>query len=257
MIDAVEQLRLLPHATEPSGKFLQLRQPDFGTVSDHVLCTPFPYTSPGVRSMGDIDCPFCNPPDEEVVLANDLCYARYDKYPVSPGHLLLIPYRRRLLRRNRCGNRHPSRWTTAPRRLQHRRQRRPRRRPDGDAPPRPPHPPVCRRRRRPPRRGAGSGSGEEGVLRIPAPGPDRCREMTDDVCPGGVRTALARNVIQTGSRALPDRCERLRTAGRNRRETHQKSASVVTREGGWCVLATYGERSSGDSTGIAPHETRC
>jgi diadenosine tetraphosphate (Ap4A) HIT family hydrolase len=44
--------------------------------------------------MGDIDCPFCNPPEEEIVLANDLCYARYDKYPVSPGHLLLIPYRR-------------------------------------------------------------------------------------------------------------------------------------------------------------------
>ena len=43
--------------------------------------------------MGDIDCPFCNPSEDEIVLANDLCYARYDKYPVSPGHLLLIPYR--------------------------------------------------------------------------------------------------------------------------------------------------------------------
>ena len=27
------------------------------------------------------------------MLANDLCYARYDRYPVSPGHLLLIPFR--------------------------------------------------------------------------------------------------------------------------------------------------------------------
>jgi len=27
------------------------------------------------------------------VLANDLCYARYDRYPISPGHLLLIPFR--------------------------------------------------------------------------------------------------------------------------------------------------------------------
>jgi diadenosine tetraphosphate (Ap4A) HIT family hydrolase len=43
--------------------------------------------------MGDIGCPFCNPAEEEIVLANDLCYARYDKYPVSPGHLLLIPFR--------------------------------------------------------------------------------------------------------------------------------------------------------------------
>ncbi|WP_054847663.1 HIT domain-containing protein [Methanoculleus chikugoensis] len=40
-----------------------------------------------------LTCPFCNPPaEDEIILANDLCYARYDKYPVSPpGHLLLIP----------------------------------------------------------------------------------------------------------------------------------------------------------------------
>ena len=43
--------------------------------------------------MGDIGCPFCNPAEDEIVLANDLCYARYDRYPVSPGHLLLIPFR--------------------------------------------------------------------------------------------------------------------------------------------------------------------
>ena len=43
--------------------------------------------------MDPLTCPFCNPQKEEVVLANDLCYARYDKYPVSPGHLLLIPFR--------------------------------------------------------------------------------------------------------------------------------------------------------------------
>lgn len=43
--------------------------------------------------MGDVGCPFCNPSKEEIVLANDLCYARYDNYPVSPGHLLVIPYR--------------------------------------------------------------------------------------------------------------------------------------------------------------------
>jgi len=43
--------------------------------------------------MGDVGCPFCNPQKDEIVLANDLCYARYDRYPVSPGHLLLIPFR--------------------------------------------------------------------------------------------------------------------------------------------------------------------
>jgi len=43
--------------------------------------------------MVTLTCPFCNPQKDEIVLANDLCYARYDRYPVSPGHLLLIPYR--------------------------------------------------------------------------------------------------------------------------------------------------------------------
>ncbi|BBL68817.1 HIT family protein [Methanoculleus chikugoensis] len=43
--------------------------------------------------MDPLTCPFCNPAEDEIILANDLCYARYDKYPVSPGHLLLIPYR--------------------------------------------------------------------------------------------------------------------------------------------------------------------
>ena len=43
--------------------------------------------------MDTLTCPFCNPSPEDIVLENDLCYARYDRYPVSPGHLLLIPYR--------------------------------------------------------------------------------------------------------------------------------------------------------------------
>jgi diadenosine tetraphosphate (Ap4A) HIT family hydrolase len=38
-------------------------------------------------------CPFCNPIDEEVVAKNELCYARWDRYPVSKGHLLVIPCR--------------------------------------------------------------------------------------------------------------------------------------------------------------------
>ncbi|WP_346866326.1 HIT family protein [Methanocalculus sp. MSAO_Arc2] len=38
-------------------------------------------------------CPFCDPTPSDILLANDLAYARYDLYPVSPGHLLLIPFR--------------------------------------------------------------------------------------------------------------------------------------------------------------------
>ena len=37
--------------------------------------------------------PFTNPSDLVKVLHNDLCYARWDKHPVSKGHLLVIPYR--------------------------------------------------------------------------------------------------------------------------------------------------------------------
>ena len=33
-------------------------------------------------------CPFCESPTN--VLENELAYARYDPYPVSPGHVLII-----------------------------------------------------------------------------------------------------------------------------------------------------------------------
>jgi len=36
-------------------------------------------------------CPFCN--NDEPVIKNDLAFARYDKYPVNEGHLLIISYR--------------------------------------------------------------------------------------------------------------------------------------------------------------------
>ncbi len=38
-------------------------------------------------------CPFCNPVAEAIVADNELCYARHDRYPVNPGHLLVIPFR--------------------------------------------------------------------------------------------------------------------------------------------------------------------
>ncbi len=37
------------------------------------------------------NCIFCN--QEELILENELAWARYDKYPVSPGHLLIITKR--------------------------------------------------------------------------------------------------------------------------------------------------------------------
>ncbi|ABI68314.1 HIT family protein [Syntrophomonas wolfei] len=36
-------------------------------------------------------CIFCH--EEEALLQNELAWARYDKYPVSPGHLLIIARR--------------------------------------------------------------------------------------------------------------------------------------------------------------------
>lgn len=37
------------------------------------------------------DCPFCNP--DNILLENDLAFAKYDQYPVSPGHVLVMPKR--------------------------------------------------------------------------------------------------------------------------------------------------------------------
>lgn len=42
------------------------------------------------------DCPFCHPdrPGLHRILArNGSCYARYDNFPVSPGHLEVVPLR--------------------------------------------------------------------------------------------------------------------------------------------------------------------
>lgn len=38
-----------------------------------------------------MDCPFCSIKD--VIAENDLAFAIYDKYPVTPGHVLIIPKR--------------------------------------------------------------------------------------------------------------------------------------------------------------------
>lgn len=38
-----------------------------------------------------MQCPFCHP--EKIIQENELAYAIYDKYPVSPGHALIITKR--------------------------------------------------------------------------------------------------------------------------------------------------------------------
>ena len=44
-----------------------------------------------MKSGGDPQCPFCQ--DMPWVLHNELGFAVYDRTPVNPGHLLLIPLR--------------------------------------------------------------------------------------------------------------------------------------------------------------------
>ena len=39
------------------------------------------------------DCPFCNPDNSKIVLANSHAIAIYDGFPISPGHALIIPRR--------------------------------------------------------------------------------------------------------------------------------------------------------------------
>jgi diadenosine tetraphosphate (Ap4A) HIT family hydrolase len=38
-------------------------------------------------------CPFCNMPEDRIITADDLVYCIRDKYPVSPGHILIITRR--------------------------------------------------------------------------------------------------------------------------------------------------------------------
>ncbi len=38
-----------------------------------------------------MNCPFCE--SNEIIISNENAYARYDKFPVSKGHVLIIPFR--------------------------------------------------------------------------------------------------------------------------------------------------------------------
>jgi len=45
-----------------------------------------------LKQMGDkLDCIFCNIEKNRIVLENKIAYAIYDNFPVSQGHMLIIP----------------------------------------------------------------------------------------------------------------------------------------------------------------------
>ncbi len=45
-----------------------------------------------LKAMSDHpNCPFCTQPN--IVIENELAFIRYDGYPVSPGHCLIVPRR--------------------------------------------------------------------------------------------------------------------------------------------------------------------
>ena len=43
--------------------------------------------------MSKTDCVFCNISQDRVIAQNNLCFAIYDGFPVSRGHVLIIPKR--------------------------------------------------------------------------------------------------------------------------------------------------------------------
>ena len=43
--------------------------------------------------MDNLTCPFCKVNPEDIVIQNEYWYSRLDKYPVTNGHLLIIPHR--------------------------------------------------------------------------------------------------------------------------------------------------------------------
>ena len=43
--------------------------------------------------MDNVLCPFCSPDKKDIVFENALWYARWNAFPATRGHLLVIPYR--------------------------------------------------------------------------------------------------------------------------------------------------------------------
>ncbi len=46
-----------------------------------------------MRALTPDDCPFCPPIDGRPLLESGLAFAVFDRFPVNPGHVLVIPRR--------------------------------------------------------------------------------------------------------------------------------------------------------------------
>ena len=46
-----------------------------------------------MRALTPDDCPFCPPIDGRPLLESGLAFAIFDRFPVNPGHVLVIPRR--------------------------------------------------------------------------------------------------------------------------------------------------------------------
>jgi ATP adenylyltransferase len=46
-----------------------------------------------VRALSPEECPFCPPIEAQPLLETGLAFAVFDRFPVNPGHLLVIPRR--------------------------------------------------------------------------------------------------------------------------------------------------------------------
>jgi diadenosine tetraphosphate (Ap4A) HIT family hydrolase len=43
--------------------------------------------------MDILTCPFCSPEKKDIIFENELWYARWDAFPATRGHVLVIPFR--------------------------------------------------------------------------------------------------------------------------------------------------------------------
>ena len=78
--------KIIQYASLDSELFEELKMPDSREELKQTLINCLVQDSAGI-------CPFCHLKDADVIDENDLALAFYDRYPVSPGHTLIIPKR--------------------------------------------------------------------------------------------------------------------------------------------------------------------
>lgn len=69
--------------------------PCHGTIPGRLSCdnSKWILKFPEVLRMDSVPCPFCSPDKEDIVIENAFWYARWDEFPATRGHLLVIPFR--------------------------------------------------------------------------------------------------------------------------------------------------------------------